>query len=1309
MADSLPDSRGGGEAGVAGARTNGPPGGEEAQQQQKKEEATLNPGADAAPSSGQQNECGGTNQHPAGAGGVVPAGGEGGDTDGQQNECGGASECPSGAGSVVQTVKERMDMGSLVVVQNNSENTNNSEPSMTQGELSQGSDETRPALTNMAPAGRGTEDTGDPVAEQNNSEGAGSESSKAHGELSQGTDESKLEKVSVSQAKDPPDRNTPATQEAVIAGAGAPPASVAAVTVSTNPPESLPPLPDNTSNLAGPEQLASGPPAPPPSTEGSAMPSFSVDPLSSVSSDGALQAAAKEQASPKASSPLPAPEAAGAEGSSSESSQLSSVPMESDSCSEVAVGVLRSIVPEEAGGTMAAVSVSQHEDGAASGTQLPVNECLSRVSKSQTDATGGSACAVTDAEKNRTQSEAAAMQENMAGQSGEPMEVSENWDDRNFTCEADTETLPLIVATHSLSHKESTEKAPSKAVESTAAAEVNGGAKKAVPLLVTEPLRPVTIGSSLQPLEELQEATAEEEAPSFTADLAIMDSSADEADSIGGLVINNVIGAADGVVDFQPDEVEAEKELMDISSSAPQITDTTEDDGPSAKRRRLENGTSEGEDRTEEPRTVILKLIPVKNGHGVWDSRKLLEVLSAKGTIMLQVHASKENLELCEADKTEAEKTVDFSAIMTAIKDEDHDPVLSCSSGGGEAESDDPLAIGTSSETNTQPSFARSFPPPQGRSTALQPAIPPRPTFKHLQIPQHYYMRNEVLGLPPPLEFEEPQGSADMSGLDTHSVAFPGPQATAPSLLPLTPGVASEMSRRAQVCGECGKEFFNPLSYNMHVRTHQPWIECDKCPFRTKLAQKLKWHELIHRRNPGFKCFTCKKSFTRIEGLLVHQKKLHHIHQCKYCGTVWRENESLRIHLQEVYSKDGSLPSCWVKNHGETIPDVPQTTETDESQPASTLHQTAGRGTREVQMAQHVDVPDFSKVLVKEEKESFENSEPSPAGPALPDALGTGESAQQCVQVANTLSAPLTTLSSSSAFPAGNAFLTYNPVSQSLQLISPHFILQQQQPRHEKGKGNLATPSPLLPQCVPSVQALASSPTIATFKPVVSSAPNLTPAPQDAQVPDVTPSTSIESDSQAGAESVTLIQQRDSERKKTCTLFRCKLCPRAFVTVDDFQEHYQEAHSHEAISNFSTPKIIQKHEVKCKRKSKAIHQQPRVNVTRNHKTLVHMKAYKCSECSSILTLSKLLHHQKTAHYDKLRCQYFCGKLFDTQEELAAHHTDAHQENWAHLSCPHCQEIFPNEVFVSNHLLTCDQCPPDKRPKTCLWNLRSNFP
>lgn len=35
-----------------------------------------------------------------------------------------------------------------------------------------------------------------------------------------------------------------------------------------------------------------------------------------------------------------------------------------------------------------------------------------------------------------------------------------------------------------------------------------------------------------------------------------------------------------------------------------------------------------------------------------------------------------------------------------------------------------------------------------------------------LLLLQHYYMKNEVLGLPPPLEFEEPQGaSPDMSGM----------------------------------------------------------------------------------------------------------------------------------------------------------------------------------------------------------------------------------------------------------------------------------------------------------------------------------------------------------------------------------------------------------------------------------------------------------------------------------------------------------------------------------------------------------------
>lgn len=39
------------------------------------------------------------------------------------------------------------------------------------------------------------------------------------------------------------------------------------------------------------------------------------------------------------------------------------------------------------------------------------------------------------------------------------------------------------------------------------------------------------------------------------------------------------------------------------------------------------------------------------------------------------------------------------------------------------------------------------------------------PLLMALLLLQHYYMKNEVLGLPPPLEFEEPQGAADMSGM----------------------------------------------------------------------------------------------------------------------------------------------------------------------------------------------------------------------------------------------------------------------------------------------------------------------------------------------------------------------------------------------------------------------------------------------------------------------------------------------------------------------------------------------------------------
>lgn len=328
----------------------------------------------------------------------------------------------------------------------------------------------------------------------------------------------------------------------------------------------------------------------------------------------------------------------------------------------------------------------------------------------------------------------------------------ECWNDVDSSRETAVETLPLIVDTHTISQEDVDEENSVANSNSgvnndfmspsvLSSSQVNTSNVNAVPLLESEPLQPVTIGSSLQPLEEVQGASMLDD-PSFAADLALIDSSADEADSIGGLVINSVIGAADGVVDFHPEEeMETDRELTDISASAPQVVEescdnveSSDETGPKAKRMRFENGINDI-DRLQGSKKVIIKVLPVKNGHGLWDSRKLQQVLLAKGTILLRLHASTDISEMFEPDKNE--KEVDFTGIMAETKDCDHDHILGLASLDPDADVYDPLAISaTQSADHTSPHYSRPYPHSRGRSTALQPAMS-RPGFRHLQSPPH--------------------------------------------------------------------------------------------------------------------------------------------------------------------------------------------------------------------------------------------------------------------------------------------------------------------------------------------------------------------------------------------------------------------------------------------------------------------------------------------------------------------------------------------------------------------------------------------
>ncbi|ROT69875.1 hypothetical protein C7M84_011901 [Penaeus vannamei] len=309
-----------------------------------------------------------------------------------------------------------------------------------------------------------------------------------------------------------------------------------------------------------------------------------------------------------------------------------------------------------------------------------------------------------------------------------------------------------------------------------------------------EQLQPVTIGSSLQPLEEVQEASVSGD-PSFAAaDLALIDSSADEADSIGGLVINSVIGAADGVADFHPDEMETDRELTDISASAPHTVgencdnvDSSDEIEPSAKRMRFENGGDDIEDKLQTSRNVNIKVSPIKNGHGLWDACKLRQILLEKGTIMLRLHASVDHMEMNDSDKEN--KDVDFTGIMIEIKDDDQDHILGLASLEPDADLCDPLAIGLTHNLDhtSPPHYSRGYPHhPRGRSTTLQPAMT-RPVFKHLQSPPHsqHYMKQDLLGHPQPLEFEEPQlGTTEWAGKEYYGGLLLQRKAFPPSQYP---------------------------------------------------------------------------------------------------------------------------------------------------------------------------------------------------------------------------------------------------------------------------------------------------------------------------------------------------------------------------------------------------------------------------------------------------------------------------------------------------------------------------------------------
>nr|XP_027222073.1 uncharacterized protein LOC113814239 isoform X2 [Penaeus vannamei] len=868
-----------------------------------------------------------------------------------------------------------------------------------------------------------------------------------------------------------------------------------------------------------------------------------------------------------------------------------------------------------------------------------------------------------------------------------------------------------------------------------------------------EQLQPVTIGSSLQPLEEVQEASVSGD-PSFAAaDLALIDSSADEADSIGGLVINSVIGAADGVADFHPDEMETDRELTDISASAPHTVgencdnvDSSDEIEPSAKRMRFENGGDDIEDKLQTSRNVNIKVSPIKNGHGLWDACKLRQILLEKGTIMLRLHASVDHMEMNDSDKEN--KDVDFTGIMIEIKDDDQDHILGLASLEPDADLCDPLAIGLTHNLDhtSPPHYSRGYPHhPRGRSTTLQPAMT-RPVFKHLQSPPHsqHYMKQDLLGHPQPLEFEEPQlGTTEWADMVTHIAESPEPQdpssplmeETASSLSPRMEQVrrrvrnVGRVIRMKKVCEHCGMAFNKSHKYMQHLRTHRPLQQCDKCSFKTKDLKRFRNHQISHKKeNPDVKCNLCTELFATTTTRRIHKKKIHKVFECKYCCKDYQLEEEMINHMTENHGhtrdRPGYLTAREMKNVKPVNIFLDPPSPGGKSQFVCRLcnKETRNKYQLKIHIAQHLGVSSnkiSDDFLITQDVEQFnrdgvsvssfgsddntaDDPKPGHSDYLFPQYMSVKREPESALEDGfehRGTSADTTSFISIRSETSSISSITYNSDTSPAATMQDLFSLTT-----NRAEEIDIDDAPLLQKFYLKEEPESWS---------------------DSQNTVVNDSSGV----RCGVCDIYFLEI-DKLHNHVLTahnklIYRCSQCEQIFPKAEDLFKHRLTEHG-KAASNAKPEKIVKPSQLELNEVHTVLPQnkpmQPafyceicRESFTsakkmRSHEKIKHRKIFTCQVCSvTHYQTSKMIRHQKVCHKDMFRCRYLCMALFDTEAERSVHHLRVHNKDDTKVTCPYCKVEYQYEGNLMNHLDRCKNCPPDKRPAHVCGNCNNMFP
>jgi len=120
----------------------------------------------------------------------------------------------------------------------------------------------------------------------------------------------------------------------------------------------------------------------------------------------------------------------------------------------------------------------------------------------------------------------------------------------------------------------------------------------------------------------------------------------------------------------------------------------------------------------------------------------------------------------------------------------------------------------------------------------------------------------------------------------------------------------AELNKETFECAQCGKKFLYMKRLNAHQlkgSCNQGVYECSQCKIKLKNARSLQRHVKNIHEKPRYQCVECSKLFPTNKTVQRHLKNHHALSLCNFCEKVFKNKNSLRVHVQSCRKKKATL------------------------------------------------------------------------------------------------------------------------------------------------------------------------------------------------------------------------------------------------------------------------------------------------------------------------------------------------------------------------------------------------------------------